>query len=440
MKKKYLYILFILFPFLDLITALLVRNLNLTITPGVIVKSLFMLIMVFYVLFSKSKYKKLTITAYIIYFVYMILYFIFKPELLSTSFLFSELTHLYKLLYFPMIFLGLLCFFDEYTFDKKEIKKIMFISLISMTVLLIVPIILNVAYSTYHNNLKGVIGWFYAGNDVSNVMILLYPFAVFFIKGKIKYYIFVIPIIFSIFMIGTKVSLWGLLIINVINVIYFILKEKTIKSNKVLISVLVLIVCFLVAPYSYTTINTKTRNVKKVEKIEIDENNIEEVNLVLEKLNKFYDKDKINKQFKKLLSGRDKYLANTLSIYNNDKSASNMWFGIGFSNTKSVNNSKISKLIEIDLLDALFHLGVIGVLIMFSPYFIVLYLIVFSKNKITLDSIYFAIISVLIFCISTFSGHVYATPSVSFYVIVFLLLILSEFRVIGNNLSTSNES
>ena len=192
---------------------------------------------------------------------------------------------------------------------------------------------------------------------------------------------------------------------------------------------------------SYAVYNYKysLNNYVETENIIIDENEVKEVNNIIDNINKFYNYNNFNKVFKSLLSGRDIYLANTLSIYNNDLTNSNIWFGIGFSNTVVVNNTNITKLIEIDILDAYFHFGIIGFLIMFSPFIFSCYYIIKSKNRININSIYFTLILLLGFGISCFSGHVYTAPSVSIYIILYLLLLSNEFKLMGRKYKLENK-
>ena len=120
-KRKTINTLIMLFPFLDLITALFTRNSNIIYTPGIIVKGIFMIFMFFYIFKTTSKYKKLAIYSYIFFFIYVLLYFLFKKELLSAKYIFDEIKYIFKLFYFPNIFLGLLCYFDEYHFNKNPL-------------------------------------------------------------------------------------------------------------------------------------------------------------------------------------------------------------------------------------------------------------------------------------------------------------------------------
>ena len=74
----------------------------------------------------------------------------------------------------------------------------------------------------------------------------------------------------------------------------------------------------------------------------------------------------IQKLVKVALSGRDSFFFDTLSIYE-DSHIDDKFFGIGFVNRDEINNKDIEKLVEIDPLDVLFHYGIIGFIIYFSP-------------------------------------------------------------------------
>ena len=79
--------------------------------------------------------------------------------------------------------------------------------------------------------------------------------------------------------------------------------------------------------------------------------------------------------------------------------------GIGFVDRESINNSKINKLIEIDIFDILFHYGIIGFIIYFGPivwiYFKALYRAI--KNKLKLNFYKNALSTVYMFIVYIFS-------------------------------------
>ena len=67
----------------------------------------------------------------------------------------------------------------------------------------------------------------------------------------------------------------------------------------------------------------------------------------------------------KLLSGRNIYILNTSDIYSKIQNKSKAFLGIGFSNTSKINNVAINKLIEMDLLDLFYHMGIFGLIIVY---------------------------------------------------------------------------
>lgn len=442
MSKKIIKYLFILFPFLDLLTAIITRNYDISVTPGIVIKGLFMLYLVFFIIKSTSKYKRLSIIMLVCYFLYIVGYFSTKIELLNSLYMVGEITYLFKLLYFPIIFLGLLCFYDEKRFDKAEMINILKINLISFTILLIIPLLVGNAYTTYPEQLKGYIGWYFAGNEVANTMILLLPFMYYFISEKNKYnFLIFLPIIYIILLIGTKVSLLGSLIIVTLSFLFSFIKEKKINNYYSLVCFVILVSTVIFSFNSYAVQNTNyiMQHDYKNNELIIDSHKKDEVLNIENQINDFYNKNNFNKIFKKLLSGRDAYLANTLSIYNDDLTDTNIWFGIGFSNTKIINDTNITKLIEIDFLDGYFHYGLIGLLIMLSPFLIIIGIMIYIKVKITVDSWYFIFIILLMGGISCFSGHLLCAPAVSIYLVLILLILMNEFNSIGKNYELKNK-
>ena len=425
-NRKTINTLIILFPFLDLITALFTRNSDIFYTPGIIVKGIFMIFMFFYTLKTTSKYKKLAIYSYIFFFIYIFFYFMFKSELLNAKYIFDEVKYLFKLFYFPNIFLGLLCYFDEYHFNKNEMHNIFKISLIIYTILLFIPFILGISYNTYPEKLKGYIGLFYSGNEIANIMILLSPAMYLFIKDKKYTFLVSLLIIYTILTIGTKVATIGILGVSFLAFIYYLLYGN--KRGKV-ISLVLLIFTIILSLNSFAYNNYKyslKKNYVPKEEIKVDKKKTEEIGEIMRQIDKFYGSSKFNVIFKSLLSSRNVYLANTVSIYKDNKALANTLFGMGFSNTSNIDDENISKLIEIDILDGYFHYGMISLIIMFYPLIVTLVLMIKSKNKMTVFQSYYILMILLGIGISCLSGHTFFSPAVSIYLILYLLLIINE--------------
>ncbi len=440
MKNKLFNVFFLSLPFIDLITALFVRNLAFALTPGIIIKCLFLLILTLYIFKSKSSYHKISMGLIITCGIYIISYLIFKLPL-DKNMLLNELTFLFKLIFFPISFCGLLCYCDDAGITNTKICKILKYTLIVYTFLLLIPQLLGNDYSTYPEVLKGSIGWFYSGNEIANIMIMLFPFSFLFYETKYKQYLIIFPIINLIMLIGTKVSTFGVLIITFISFIIVVFKNK--KFNKsFFIFLIIFIYAILATVNSYSVKNynyMKEYNFNTDEKIQIDENRLKDVDEISSKLDILYTNNKVGKIVKTLIGGRNILFANTLSIYTDSKDDSNVFFGIGFSNNYRINNSNVSRLIEIDILDGFFHFGIIGLLIMLSPLFLVVYFLLKNKVRITLNSVYLALIIALILGVSCLSGHVFLAPAVSIYFGLILILFLNEFKLIGRREDLSNK-
>ena len=63
---------------------------------------------------------------------------------------------------------------------------------------LLIPLSFNAAYTTYPKSLKGYIGLFYAGNEVANTLVLLFPAAYLYLNNKKYDFLIIFPIIYLI--------------------------------------------------------------------------------------------------------------------------------------------------------------------------------------------------------------------------------------------------
>ena len=62
------------------------------------------------------------------------------------------------------------------------------------------PEITNTAFSSYLDDNKGTVGWFYAANEMAIILIVLFPFSYMLLKKSI---VFVIVPIISVLLIST---------------------------------------------------------------------------------------------------------------------------------------------------------------------------------------------------------------------------------------------
>ena len=244
-KQKIIYIYFILLPFIDVITSLIVRFTDFTISLGMIIKGTAMILSIIYIfVWSKSKYKKISIKYIFTIFLFAIIYFATKGDILKISLIKNELVYAFRYLYFPIMFVALLNIFDDFEIDSSLIKKILFINCLSYTILLLIPYITNTGFDSYrYSSVFGKNGWFYAANETGIIAIILLTSINQLFDNNKKWKILVaLPILISISLIGTKVSFFGMIIVVILIVLKNIIEKK--KSG-ILLSVLLVILLII---------------------------------------------------------------------------------------------------------------------------------------------------------------------------------------------------
>lgn len=464
---------FIILPFIDIVTSLMTRLIDLPVSLGVIIKGLYTIsIAVYILLYTKGKEKKHFIYYLIAILIYCLLFIITKPHLWDITNLMKEVVSLYKYLFTGFILFAYIVLYKNKE-SKDKITKVMFYTLICYTVLLIIPAITNTGFNSYtRKSNSGTVGWFYAANEISAIILMLFPFYFSKLKEKIEnkkyiYLFLIVPIIYSIYIIGTKTSWYGLILMTLVIFIIYLIKER--KNKKlVLFSLVVAIIPLLLNNISPTssnvdshiesiyTENTKKTTTKKVErdnktttkkqetttkfaeidtKEEIDANTdiaASNADKDFKKCGKFHKlkelipNKKIYRAIFVVLSGRENKAYTELLIYK-DTNLLNKLFGTGFVDSDLTNNCYIEKYIEIDLLDGFIHFGMIGLLILLFPYF---YTIKYLKNikikKLDSTNLIYIFTFILLVGLSFVSGHILGYPTPSIYLNLLLILIINN--------------
>lgn len=425
-RHKIFNIILILLPIIDVLTSITTRFTNVSLTVGTIIKGLMLLYFAIYILFlTNSKIKKLARIFLLSNFIFVILYFLFKSDLLSKQFLLTELVYLFKILFFPILFAGLLCYYGDSGFKKDTINKILLINIILYILLLGLPLVTNTAFNTYLNGNKGYVGWYYSGNEISAIVVLLFPFLYTLIKEKkILFLILALIGIVVISMIGTKVAMFGMYIVGILIVltILFMREKKDLKKLIIPFVTFIMIVGIMSNSYALHNMNNMIDN---------EDNIIIEEIIDLENAEPFLNKNLV--VLLKLLSGRNIYILNTNKIFLEHFNVSTLFFGLGFSNTEMIDDAKITKLIEIDLLDTFYHTGIFGIAIVLLPFLFVLYLVVENllKKRVKFNANIFFYGMMILFAggISCVSGHVLLDPAVSIYIALYMILLLNELNL-----------
>lgn len=430
---KFMYIYLIIQPIIDLLTSVMVRFNDTSITVGIITRGLFLVLSIVYLIFfNKSIYKKKSIIYLIILFLLSILYFVFKPSLLSKEFFKFEITYMFKYAYFPIITVCMLNIFDEIKLEKQKIFKIFCYNVILYSILILIPEFSGTSFSSYTDDNLGSVGWFYAANEIGAILVALFPHMYYFLHenaNKIKTIILFIIVILAMTILGTKTAFLGMLITEILYLIYYFVTRKNDNKVGLKFSILLIVLSFVLIP-NIPAVKNLEKNFSKLDDVEesIDEN--------------YYDNNNTKKIAKLIFSDRDKFYFRTLNIYKKSPIQDKL-LGIGFSDRPEINNSRINKLIEMDPLDVFFHYGVIFFIAYLIPLLYIIYKtlkqIFRKKNELTyykITNIYTIIITLFI---SFIAGHVFGAPGVSIYLALFIAMLDSELRTSKNHIPEKNK-
>lgn len=440
-KRKLLEIFLITLPLLDLLTSLNNRMMEDFLSVGMIIKGLAIIISYIYIFFfSASKFKKISILYYLGIILYIIGYFLFKYDLLNFNFLISELKYILKFIYFPILTFALLNIFDESGFEKEKLNKIMLWNLVFYILIIIIPTILDINFKSYSNsNYAGSVGWYFSANEVSTILLLLFPFIYPLLKKhKLIFLLLFLSGLFTISLIGTKVTLFGIIIITFLIFITTLIKKKKILNNIVIITFALFLITTIYMSGNYSAMNLKSS-------ISIEES--QEIIEIENEISEYYEKNDFLNSIKNLgsilLSDRDIYALNSYYIYNESYRPDYLFFGMGFSNTDRILNPMIEKLIEIDVLDVFFHLGLLAVLIIAFP-FIYTFILYLKKRraktiKFNTNIFFYLMIILLTLGISSTAGHTYLAPAVSIYISIYFIYLLNEIKVFEKEKINNNK-
>ena len=413
MKKylSYIIISFILIqPLIDLITGVFL-HLNINFTISIIYKFIFLLFIIILSLYNNKKY----IYIYLIYLLFIIIYSI-NILLFKNSNYFIEIKEVFRYLYYPILLISL--------YNLKEyihISKLSLIVSVFIYILLIfVPNIFNIGYSSYAITKVGSAGFYYSANEISGIISLISPliFLYLFKKKNILFKIIALIIyLYVIVSIGTKTPLLVLLITMLILLIYFYNRNIKLKNYKYIFSSFLVL---LVSVFLLIIIIPKSNFYKNIN-THLDYLEVDEVSDIITN-NRFVD------HF--IFSERLTFLTRNLNKYNNSNIVSKM-FGLGFVNK----NNKYYKLVEMDYFDILFNLGFIGFIIYFIPIIYIFYKLFSEEKKFNYNNLIINISIFLIIILSFFTGHIITSPTVSIYA---CLIIIISFNKKGRVLITSN--
>jgi len=379
-KEKIMQYFILLLPIIDFITSISMWEGLPSI--GVYVKSFLLFYGIYFLIFQSTHKKEnrkifLLLGGYVLLF---LIYWFFKNK----SFLVTEVTNLIKIFYLPL----LIWFFTEYSNRHLNSKAALILSL-EYLMLYLVPYIFHIGHNMneLYPNKYMYLSYFYIGNELANVFILLIPIGITnLLQEKQKaIYPYLLLTLMMLYLLGTKALYLSVLII----IIYFVIKyhsniSKYIKKYQKSFCIgIILIITGLILLIPRTSL-------------------FQNIATTLEFYNITSIKDLINFQNidHVIFSNRLTYLKNIHTTYSSSDIMTKI---MGSGRT----NILMQKDIEIDCFDIFYSIGLLGFLV-----YLCLGIYLIRKTK--LQDIY-KFLFILLLIISFFTGHILMSPMVSTY-------------------------
>ncbi len=385
-KEKILNFIILTFPFIDFFTAIATWE-NLP-SIGVLLRSVF-LIFAFCFLLKKGFEKK----SILVFLGMMTLYSLFDMGfwyLEKERSLYMELSNLIKIFYLPI----LIVYFKEEDSIIHSSTMIKVLLCYLLLYLLPYPFHLGHNMSELYLNKDLYLSYFYIGNELANVFILLTPIVlVKLIKDKNKSLpIYVLLILAMIYLLGTKALYGSILLI----LCYFCnqKREKIFSFIKKHLSFVIGFTFILIGvfilwiPQSNFYKNIKTT----LEFYQI--NNVTEL-LTLQNIDHVIFSDRLTTLSK-------------VEEYYHESSLKNKLFGIGRTQLLKIKD------IEIDIFDIYYSIGLLGFLVY-------LFSMIYALRNTSWNSFYHFLFLLLIF-LSCITGHVLLSPMISSYLAILFSL------------------
>lgn len=447
----------ILQPILDIFTSIMINEFHMSISLGMIIRFIFLLYEVIYLI--KLKDKK-CLTFLVLFGLYGLISLIGNYILKDTFNILSHLSFLLKMIYFPIT---LLFFYEYFKNNSLIFKKTFSIIAIIIGVSLIISLLTNTYYCSYiteGNCIKGgVVGWFNSANQLGVILSCLLGLLLsnHMEKGRITSYIPLLIVVIFLSVIGTKTAILAIIGIIFTYILYYFLSLIKDKGKKILLKRVLSVIPILIAllllikvlPIHYNItesikyasgdlIDIKEQELKKDNneegkkeiKEEVKEEKTEiktEEKTVPEELNK--DEIIYNQV---VFQGRNDYIVANKEIFDNSDFFHKLF---GITNYGNFYEDKSpARINERDFHDAYMLYGIVGlILILLLPIILIIKLIINIKNNIKIflndEFIILGITVSLILGISYMAGHVLFQPSVSIYFVYLIVSLLNVSEV-----------
>ncbi|SEO24262.1 Glycosyltransferase involved in cell wall bisynthesis [Amphibacillus marinus] len=377
-------------PFIDLLVC--VSN----IWPSVI-RGGFLFGVVFYLFLTKqSRIYLCFLSVYIL--LHLAVLIVFKDPV-SMDF---ELSYVIKTLYFSVILL-----LYRQIESPQRLYPILMTNMVVLNAIMLLATLTDSGKRTYNMLAKlGHTGWFFSGNELSvifaiGIVILIIDWFNCLTRQRyISVSILIIIHSYHMLIIGTKVSLFSLLIVLASSIVVMVVKGK---QHSALYLTLLLTTVLLLLPL--TPAGHNTMRLVNNQQTELEG----EVNL--------------NPSINEVLSGRRDFLADNLEQFNQAPLLLKL-FGLGYGGLYSTS----PKLVEMDGFDWLFGFGLVGFALLLYPLIKTGLDICLSLRSWRSPEVSLLLLAISLAAGSSLTaGHVLSAPAVSIYLACLVMLVWQYF-------------
>ena len=384
----------VLCPVLDMVSFLYRNIFNTNFSPSTFVRPIISIVVIIYLFFTKNKkFKIYSFLTFLLYAVYGGIH-LYLFQKVKTGSSYSNIVHEAQyIINYSFMILNLFIYID--VFKEKNTDKLKKSVLYAVSIYIIsifISIFTNTSSNTYLEEKMGYKGWFESGNSIGAILILSIFIYIGYIKDK-KYRKIAVPLlilngIFLTFLIGTRVGLFGFILVLsfyiIVEILYSLLKNEKVNKKLVIIaSISIVAIALLVVIFGSTTLERR-KHLKQIEDNIVDaslEQNSHITGDLLDIKNKI-DNNQLENGYmsqSQKESILDLYnIANSLNVSNNDqrmqqliynislvKNQKNIWL-ILFGNGYMANFREL--VLEMEIPAFLFNFGLVGFTLYFVPF------------------------------------------------------------------------
>ncbi len=431
-------------PIIDVLTAGSILLLNLDVTFGVIIRTVYMVLMGIVIVWM-AKSDKLS-RGYLFYFIGLALLIgvniALNMQVKDPYYLMQELKFFNKVIYFHVVLLGFIIIYrnlKEANWNiERHTTRYLWLSGFIIGAVFVIAQLTGTSLSNYAHSKTGFKGWFFAGNEIGAIMAIVLPIVALYAIEKTAslkkshYWIPFIMLSLGMLALGTKVGYAGIVIVllsiiigSIIMWVFMKLRTMQVKSN-LLISTILLIMLMAVTPLTpvfgnmYAHFDILNLNFGPNDPV-IGPNG----EIIEEETPAITEEQLQNLVF----SSREKYLENFQVDFNSSPITQKL-FGMGFAGNYEVpEEGKQLTMIEMDFHDLFFAFGWIGFFYMMAPffYYVLRFIIRFLANiKTHFNYVYilYGVAFLLGVGIAFTAGHVLTAPAASIYLAAILAMLV----------------